>query len=165
MEIRPLREGDEVLAAELMHRVISVLSFYTEEARKAEIDKYSPKTLLDLSTKDPHSVLLAWEGDEAVGFAVNSMDNGPVWLHWFGVVPENRKKGIGHRLLHAVETAARTRGAHKVWCDTRTDNSASISVLAAMNYIPVARLNDHWFGQDYFLWEKSLRAFSQTWES
>ena len=102
---------------------------------------------------DVDSVLVATVNTQIVGFCFSNIDDGLIWLSWFGVRPEYRRHGIGTALLNALDARAKRAGAHKVWCDCRTDNVASRATLADSGYREICTLVNHWYGQDFLLWE------------
>ncbi|MGD9694711.1 MAG: GNAT family N-acetyltransferase [Thermoleophilia bacterium] len=54
---------------------------------------------------------VAFDGDGLVGFAQAMVPEG--WINWLGVVPEARRRGIGHLLLAEVGKQVReARGTH-----------------------------------------------------
>jgi len=55
-----------------------------------------------------------------------------------------------------LESSVHQRDCHKVWCDTKVDNVQSISLLISLGYTKVATLKNHWYGLDYYLWEKLI---------
>jgi ribosomal protein S18 acetylase RimI-like enzyme len=91
--------------------------------------------------------------DTIVGFCISSYDAGLIWLAWFGVLPAARGQGIGGRLLAALSQTMTVRRAHKIWCDTRTANDKAQRVLEAFGFREIAQLRNHWYGQDFLLWE------------
>ena len=55
----------------------------------------------------------ARQGDTVVGFAQAELPSG--WINWMGVVPDQRRKGIGRALIGAVALAVRDAiGSHLV---------------------------------------------------
>ncbi len=53
----------------------------------------------------------ATRGDRLIGFAQATMPQG--WINWFGVVPDERRKGVGRALLATlVEMAREAQGTH-----------------------------------------------------
>jgi ribosomal protein S18 acetylase RimI-like enzyme len=148
--------------APLIKEVILPLTYYSEAARSAEIAKYSAESLQALVHDDAYSVLLAESEDriEPVGFCISRYDDGVIWLAWFGVCGICRGQGVGSILLKALEEATRARGCAKIWCDTRTDNLISQRALERAGFIKICALFNHWYGQDFYLWEKFLETTS-----
>lgn len=138
----------------LMNEVIQSLPYYNERARREETAKYTASHLVSYVSDDPDAVLVAWQEATPIGFCVSRYDDGVVWLSWFGVAASARGLGVGTRMVRALLQTLASRGAHKLWCDTRTDNKGSQIVLERMGFARIARLDNHWYGQDFFLWEK-----------
>jgi ribosomal protein S18 acetylase RimI-like enzyme len=139
--------------AALMRETIEPLAYYNDRAIRAELIKYTPATLRALATDDPHALIVARDATGLIGFCVSRFDDGTVWLSWFGTAPRARGRGVGASLLAALADTLPSRHAHKIWCDSRTDNKESRSVLSRAGYRQIATLTNHWYGQDYFLWE------------
>ena len=139
--------------AGLMREVIEPLAYYNATARRAEIAKYQPAVLRAMMAEDPQSVLVARDADGLTGFCVSAYDDATIYLHWFGVAPRARGHALGSGIIAALGATLPSRGAHKVWCDTRTDNKESIAVLERAGFRRLATLANHWHNQDYFLWE------------
>jgi ribosomal protein S18 acetylase RimI-like enzyme len=148
-------EEAEDLSAMFRQIVIS-LPYYNEIAKRSEIAKYSPELLRASVSEFPASVLVAREEGKLVGFCFNKDDDGLVWLAWFGVHPSYRRQGVGLALLQKLEESARHRGSHKIWCDCRTENEASRAALSNYGYVELCTVRNHWYGQDFILWEKSV---------
>ncbi len=136
-----------------MRATIEPLAIYNEKARQAEYKKYTATNLRARAAADPHSILVARDDAGLTGFCVSRFDDGTVWLDWFGTADRARGRGIGAALLAALAATLPARDAHKTWCDSRTDNLKSKSVLERAGYKRIATLTNHWYGQDYFLWE------------
>ncbi|MGD0625691.1 MAG: GNAT family N-acetyltransferase [Thermodesulfobacteriota bacterium] len=146
-----LAEAGQV--AELIADIISSLTYYNDRARSEEVAKYGPGQLVVRCQADPDSVLVAHQGNHPVGFCISRYDDGLIWIEWFGVKKEHRHRGIGGELLRALATTLGRRRAHKIWCDTRTENLPSQSVLTRVGFVRVAHLVNHWYGQDFFIWQ------------
>jgi ribosomal protein S18 acetylase RimI-like enzyme len=142
---------DAVVA--LMRSVIEPLAYYNARARSAELSRYTAAGLRALVTDDAQAVLVARDGAELVGFCVSRYDDGTIWLSWFGTAAGARHRGVGRALLAALAKTLPSRNAHKIWCDSRVDNIESRSVLERAGFRRIATLTNHWFGQDYYLWE------------
>ena len=151
--IGPVAAHEIDALAALMREVIQPLAYYNAVAQRAELEKYGPEELRALATSDHLAVLVARDADGLTGFCISGDDDGTVWLYWFGVASRARGRGIGLALLAALGASIVNRGAHKVWCDSRTDNRESIAVLERTGFHRVATLTNHWHRQDYFLWE------------
>jgi ribosomal protein S18 acetylase RimI-like enzyme len=146
-----VQEIDALVA--LMRDTIQPLSYYNERARRAELAKYAASGLRVLVAEDPQAVLVARDSTGLIGFCVSRYDDGTVWLAWFGTVSRARGRGVGASLLAALATTLPSRHAHKIWCDSRVDNTQSQSVLERAGFRRIATLSNHWYEQDYYLWE------------
>jgi ribosomal protein S18 acetylase RimI-like enzyme len=142
----------EALAA-LMRDTIRRLTYYNERAIAAELDKYTAQNLRSRVAADSLSVIVARDANALTGFCVSRFDDGTVWLDWFGTELRARGRGVGAALLAELARTLRSRDAHKIWCDSRTDNKESKAALKRAGYRRIATLVNHWYGQDYFLWE------------
>jgi len=156
VEITPLSLSLCEPTSRLIAEIVSDLEYYSPVARQAEISKYSAAKLLDLIRADARSVLIATIGDTLAGFCISTYDDGLIWLAWFGVAKSHRSKGIGSLLLATTIEFVRPRGCHKIWCDSRTSNLESRSVLSRAGFREICRLEKHWYGHDFLLWEKPV---------
>ena len=158
LEFRPLSGDVEALEVErLVSGVIEESPYYSALAKSSEKQKYTAKHLLKLAQADPFSVLLAVDGDCPVGFCLNVVEDTLLWVSWGGVLPEYRRSGIAKCFHDLIAQSACARGAHKIWCDCRTENEPSISLLTAFGFSKIGVVKNHWYGHDYFLWEKVVR--------
>ena len=138
----------------LFRKVLASVPYYNDQAKAAERKKYTPSLLEQSVGDDPSSVLIARIGHKAVGYCFSRKDDGLIWLSWFGVHPAYRQSGIGSCLLKGLEERARAAGAHKIWCDCRTNNTESRVTLIRHNFQPLCTVPNHWHRQDFILWEK-----------
>src|SRR5204863_5310670 len=99
--------------------------------------------LRKMIAEDPDAVLTARADGRLVGYLVSNLDEGLVWLAWFGVVASHRRHGIGTALLEAFEVTIRPRGCHKIWCDCRSSNEKSIAALTKAGYTIIAEVKNH----------------------
>ena len=152
-QIGSIEEREFVALAALMRETIRPLSIYNERAIQSELTKYTAEGLHLLAAADPHAIIVARDADGLTGFCISRVDDGTIWLSWFGTAARARRRGIGAALLAALAATLPSRGAHKIWCDSRTDNAESKSVLERARFQRITTLVNHWYGQDYFLWE------------
>ena len=151
-----MRVGEAEELNHLFVRIVEALPYYNNTAKRGEIAKYSPESLRDLAEKDPDAVLVARVDDQIVGFCFSESDDGLVWLAWFGVDPSFRRHGVGVQLLEKLEETVKNGRSHKIWCDCRTENEASKVALTKHGYVQLCTVRNHWYGQDFILWEKLL---------
>lgn len=156
VRIDRLDPRDAARVAGLMGEVIAAVPYYSDEAKRSEIAKYPEDALCEAAGADPDAVLVARSGGSVVGFCVSRPDDGLTWLSWFGVDPAWRGAGVADALLARLEEAARARGVHKVWCDSRTTNLPSRRVLARAGFREICTVENHWYGQDFVLLEKPV---------
>lgn len=151
--VGPIAVHEVDALAALMRDTIQPLSYYNERARRAELAKYSADGLRSLVAEDPQAVLVARDRTGLIGFCVSRHDDGTLWLSWFGTASRARGRGVGASLLAALAKTLPSRHAHKIWCDSRVDNTQSQSVLERAGFHRITTLTNHWYEQDYYLWE------------
>jgi RimJ/RimL family protein N-acetyltransferase len=138
----------------LFTQIVEALPYYNATAKSSEIKKYSAELLRCSVLDEPESVLVAKRDGELAGFCISENDDGLIWLAWFAVHPSFRKQGTGLALLTRLEDHARNQKSHKIWCDCRTENKASQLALSKQGYTQLCIVRNHWYGQDFILWEK-----------
>jgi ribosomal protein S18 acetylase RimI-like enzyme len=151
-----MRPDEAIVTAELFTEVVTALPYYNQAAKASELAKYSPSSLLDSLLNDPDSILIARTSDKVVGFCFNHNDDGVIWLSWFGVHPDYRGMGVGSALLRKLEETVSNGRSHKIWCDCRTENEGSKYVLSKEGYTELCTVLNHWYGQDFILWQKPV---------
>ncbi len=140
----------------IARKIIGATSYYTNEAREAECDKFNEENLQSILKNENAIVHVAKDGDDVIGFIYGYFDCGTFWADWVGVLAEYRRKGVAFSLMRKLEMILRETKTHKVWCDTRSDNKESNALLQKLGFERVAHLKNHWYKQDYYLWEKFL---------
>src|SRR6266700_7835188 len=126
-------EEAESLSA-LFKEVLFAIPYYNDVAKTSELAKYSRDLLRDSVLADPDSILVARDDTEIVGYCLSREDDSLIWLSWFGVHPSYRRRGIGSALLEKLEETVRNGRSHKIWCDCRTENEDSKTVLVKHGY-------------------------------
>jgi ribosomal protein S18 acetylase RimI-like enzyme len=154
--IRPAHLDDIDQVAMLLSKVVSSLEIYTEESREDEIHKFSSEKLALRIKRDPNAVSVALRDNRLAGFLITEDQHGPIWIHWYGVDPDFRSRSVGEAILRHLISSGRDRKATKIWCDTRTNNIPSISLLEKLNFTRLCEIRNHWYGQDYCLWARDV---------
>jgi ribosomal protein S18 acetylase RimI-like enzyme len=156
IQLRRMRPSEAIVVSRLMRRVILDCSIYNEKAKRGESAKYTPTELRNRIKEDADAVFVAVAGRKIVGFCVNRKDDGLLLLEWYGVDPVWRQHGLGRRLVEKLIGTSRRRGCHKLWCDTNIENVGSQKLLCALGFQPQCTLHNHWYGQDFILWERPV---------
>lgn len=156
LEISPLVPHEAEKAASFFREIVAVLPYYNAMAKEVEMAKYSANGLLKSIEDDPSSVLIARLEGNVIGICISRLDDTLIWLSWFAVDPRFRRLGVGASLIRALEQCTRVKGLHKIWCDCRTNNGPSKNLLINGGFEPLCTIRDHWYRQDFILWEKSL---------
>ncbi len=133
-----------------------ILSLYQTILAKSELEKYTEIQLVDKIREDPYSVIVYQERDQIKAFCFSRFDDYLIWLEWFGIKKELRSKGISKIIIEKLIESAKERGCHKIWCDCRTDNIVSIKSLLSNGFFPITTISNHWYGQDFLLFQKYI---------
>jgi ribosomal protein S18 acetylase RimI-like enzyme len=153
-KVSALDIADAEALSVLFEQILLALPYYNDRARAAELAKYSAAGLKKLVEHDPSAVLIAKVGTDLVGYCLSSHDDSLIWMAWIAVHPDYRRMKIASRLIRTLEARAQSLGSHKIWCDCRTENELSKLTLNHNGFRPICTIPNHWFGQDFILWEK-----------
>jgi len=140
----------------LFARVVDPLEIYSQAARSDEIRKFSQAELQRRIAEDACAISLAVVNNVLAGFAITEDQRGPIWINWYGVNPDHRGQGVGRAILQHMIASASERGGTRIWCDTRTNNVASIALLQGLGFEQLCKLKSHWHGQDFYLWARDI---------
>ena len=126
MRIRSLTEEDYMVMLQIWER--AGLSFRPEGRDE--------KTRLRHEMKHETAVFLgAEEAGRLIGVVLGTHDGRKGWINRLAVLPEHRHKGIGRRLVEAVEERLQGRGIRIVTCLIEGDNEASMRFFESLGYV------------------------------
>lgn len=143
----------------LIKNVISSSPYYSKEAIRKELERFSTAELKKYISKPSEYLTLVANFDkEIIGFRIAMIDADLLLLDWTGVSKKYRGRGIGKKIHEYTFDYVKKhyKFIHKVYCDTRTTNKESISLLRKMGFKKIATLKNHWYKHDYYLWEKLI---------
>jgi len=153
--VRIAKQSEFGQIASMFSRILSNLPYYNSLAKENERVKYTSEKLAEKQTLDKFSILVALNKSERiVGFCFSHFDDFTIWLDWFGVEPSEREKGVGTAMVQTLLETATERHAHKIWCDTRSSNEPSKSLMRKLGFKEIAEVKNHWYRQDFILWER-----------
>lgn len=139
---------EEFVWADLDHEphrraLLEVLDHYAQEPgiSGAPLPESTRSRVVDGLRAHPTSeVLLAFDGERAVGLAVcfvgfSTFHARPlINIHDFAVVKDARGRGLGRRLLAAVEQRARELGCCKLTLEVREDNRVARALYESSGF-------------------------------
>lgn len=78
----------------------------------------------------------AWDGTELVGLAIVGPNwwNATLWVWEFHVAATHRRRGIGRRLMAAVERRGREAGLRAIACETQNTNADAIDAYLRLGF-------------------------------
>ena len=156
IKIEKLKEADAPAYYKLIRRVISNTPYYSKWAKKEESTGYPPEWIKKNLKNSKKLFLCAKDNNKVVGFLFGYVSTGMLHLFWAGVDPEYRKQGVAEKLMKKAETWAKNK-VHKIWFDTRTNNKESIPLAKKLKYRKAATFKKHYYGQDFYIWEKLVK--------
>jgi hypothetical protein len=89
---------------------------------------------------DRDASLVAVRDDELVGLVNLGLRGTEGWIGGLGVIPGERRRGTGRRLMEAVHEEARARGAGRVWLEVIVENTQAVALYEQLGYTPVREL-------------------------
>jgi len=156
--IRHAMVSDCDMLSEVIEAVIVDIPYYNDIAKESEIRKYKSADLKFKVQEDKNAILVAVIENDIVGFCLSRFDDNVIWLEWFGVHKNFRGLGVSNLLLKELDKTVLIRDCHKIWCDCRTSNNGSIHILTKNGYKQIVTLKNHWYKQDFILWEKPFNV-------
>jgi ribosomal protein S18 acetylase RimI-like enzyme len=152
--VAPMNCDDADALSSVFGQILQSLPYYNQRAKTSEMAKYTPAKLKASVLGDPESVLVAKIRNQIVGLCFSHEDDDLIWLAWIGVHPSHQRKGVASVLLGTLVERAKRSASHKIWCDSRTDNDAAKALFSYHGYSQLCTIRNHWYGQDFILWEK-----------
>jgi [ribosomal protein S18]-alanine N-acetyltransferase len=109
------------------------------ETERFASDRLSRRSLRSLMRSPSACLLVATRGEDPVGYAVLLIRRGSrsARLYSIAVAAEAAGRGVGSRLLSAIEEMARQRGADRLRLEVRADNPAVAGFYERAGYQPV----------------------------
>lgn len=142
MIIRPATTADCPAIAAIWNPVIrdSLLTFNSREKSPQDLD-----LMLQHKATADQCFVLAEDAQGVLGFATYGQFRAGVGYaltmeHTIILAPDARRKGIGRRLMQAVEDHAQARGTHSMFAGVSSENRHAVAFHAALGYTEVARL-------------------------
>ncbi|WP_026877438.1 ribosomal protein S18-alanine N-acetyltransferase [Jiangella gansuensis] len=93
--------------------------------------------------------VVAEAGDEVVGYAglaAPALAGDPADVLTIAVAPSTQRAGVGTRLLEALETEARRRGAAELLLEVRADNDPAQAFYQRHGFEPIAVRRNYYAG-------------------
>lgn len=156
LTISKMSTGEEVELFQLFSEITRTIPYYNDLAKEEEIEAYNPTSLLSKIDAFPSSILTFKVDNKIIGYCFSHLDCYTLWIDWFGVHKDFRRKGYARSLLINLETIAKDNKCHKIWCDSRSNNIQSISLFKSLGYEIITEIKNHWYKQDFVLLQKEI---------
>ena len=157
MKVRIAKSKDIHSLSKFYKDIISSNPYYSKQAINKESKRFSiPNLTKEFRDKD-NLYIITQEGNDIIGARNGYYEAGMFWCDWCVVHPLCRRKGVSKALMTFLENKLKKEGLHKIWCDSRTNNKESKIALKRMGFNRITTIKNHWYGQDFILWQKLLR--------
>jgi len=104
------------------------------------VDAAAVRFLTETYDLDRAASVVAVRGGERVGLANLGLRGTEAWVGGVGVLPAERRRGTGRRLMHALHENARSRGVERVWLEVIVGNRGAIALYEQLGYAHVREL-------------------------
>jgi ribosomal protein S18 acetylase RimI-like enzyme len=123
MEIREYRVDDQAMVIDLWKSCGLVVPWNDPQK---DIDR---KMAVDADL-----FLVGVENNTIIGTAMGGYDGHRGWVNYLAVCPSQQRKGIGHRLMKAVEKRIYSKGCPKINIQVRTTNKDVLAFYDSLGY-------------------------------
>ena len=109
-------------------------------------DRLSPRAMARHLRSGNADVLLATLGADPAGYALllYRSTTSLARLYSIATLPSARGKGVGRRLMDALERAARKRGCDRLRLEVREKNRPAIALYEALGYRRIGRYENYY---------------------
>jgi len=104
------------------------------------VDAAAVRSLTETCDLDRAASVIAVRDGERVGLANLGLRGREAWVGGVGVVPTERRRGTGSRLMQALHENARSHGVERVWLEVIVENSGAIALYEQLGYEHVREL-------------------------
>ena len=98
------------------------------------VDAAAMRFLTEAYDLDRDASLIAVRDGERVGLANLGLRGADAWVGGVGVVPEERRRGTGRKLMEGLHDEARSRGVERVWLEVIVENTGAIALYEQLGY-------------------------------
>lgn len=158
-----LKPEEVTQAANLMKKVLLENPYYNKESKKEYMIWYSAEQIMRHMKKGDVILTAAKINGKIIGFgSLWKSFGGVAYSDWTVVDKNYRRIGIGTALWNYKIRLAKKQGVHKVVADSLVINKEGNEFAKSHGLRKIAVMKKHWFGQDYYLWEKILGKSSRV---
>lgn len=154
--VRPAERRELGRIAALLRAEIAASEIYGAAFRAHEQRRMSAAFLEEVWAIDQGCVMVGLIEGEIAAFSVCSLDNGIVWMHWGATLARFRRFGTALRASAAMVERFRGRCFSKLCTVSRIGNRRAEALLRRSGFRAACELRNHWFGEDFILWELPL---------
>ena len=135
-----------------------VKKYYVTKTINEEKEVYSISNFLDKYSNKNNYAFGLYKDSELIGFQLMYTEEGICFLEWTGVSNKHRRKGYAKYIEESLEKfLIKKTNVHKIVSDCLVINKESVFNRISNDFSIIAKLNNHWNKQDYYLWEKVIR--------
>ncbi|MDP3494044.1 MAG: GNAT family N-acetyltransferase [Hyphomonadaceae bacterium] len=124
-------------------------------------DRLSPRAMARHLSSERADVLLASLGTEPAGYALQLYRSTSTLARLYSIatLPTARGKGLGRRLMDALERAAHKRGCDRLRLEVREKNRPAIALYESLGYLRIGRYEKYYQdGAPAIRFEKQLTS-------
>lgn len=131
MQIRPYQNSDQPAVIALWNEVLPDSAPHND-----------PATAIRKKIEEERDLFFVADVDgEVVGTVMGGYDGHRGWIYSVAVKPQQRRQGIGGKLLRRLEAALTERGCLKVNLQVRSSNSEVIAFYETLGYAVEERVS------------------------
>lgn len=98
------------------------------------VDEDAVATMTDVFDLDADASRIAYRDGVAIGLGNLGVRGEDGWIGGVGVVPAERRSGVGEALMRALHEQARERGVRRVWLEVIVENTGAFALYEKLGY-------------------------------
>lgn len=162
--VRPGLVADIPQLYKMLMKEVEQNPYYNQITKSTEKERLTPAYLKHLHAIEPQLLMVGEVEGEIVGFIIACPHQGALIMDWALALDEYKSYHVSANVLRGFISHFDQGQWHKISAYVRTSNRRPALLLSAFKFKKSCVLKEHFFGEDYALWELPLNKIKEGYE-